>query len=227
MGEAGTDNSWKRMSFKGNKVWAALGADGNLAERNGKTRIKYNRSQSHEYQVPTAALKPEDQAVPAGSRKKPPAEPKPAKRSLVPRTGVPSGSGPVVTIYTDGASSGNPGPAGIGVVLTFGDHRKEISEPLGIATNNQAELTAILRALTELKRRDLPAILHTDSSYRLGLLTQGWKPRANQELVARIRDLIGEFREIEFVKVKGHAGVPENERADALATRAADMSRQG
>lgn len=126
-----------------------------------------------------------------------------------------------ITIYTDGASSGNPGPSGIGVVLKFRKHEKEISESIGNTTNNIAELKAIQKALLELKRYDLPVRLYTDSTYALGILTKGWKASKNRELVTEIRNLIKKFSDIRFVKTKGHAGIPENERADALATQAA------
>ncbi|MBF0229361.1 MAG: ribonuclease HI [Desulfamplus sp.] len=126
----------------------------------------------------------------------------------------------IITIYTDGASSGNPGSGGIGVFLKYREHEKEISESIGHTTNNIAELTAIKRALLELKRYDLPVRLYTDSSYALGILTKRWKATKNQELVEEIRNIIGKFKDIRFIKTKGHAGVVGNEKADALATQA-------
>ncbi|MBF0259666.1 MAG: ribonuclease HI [Desulfamplus sp.] len=125
-----------------------------------------------------------------------------------------------IIIYTDGASSGNPGPGGIGVFLKFREHEKEISESIGHTTNNIAELTAIQRALLELKRYDLPVRLYTDSSYALGILTKGWKASKNQELVADIRRLTGKFMDLRIIKTKGHSGIEGNERADKLATQA-------
>lgn len=125
-----------------------------------------------------------------------------------------------INIYTDGASSGNPGPGGIGVFLEFRGHEKEISESIGHTTNNIAELMAIQRALLELKRCDLPIRLYTDSSYALGILTKKWKASKNQELVADIRELIKKFKDIKFIKTKGHSGVAGNEKADMLATQA-------
>ncbi len=125
-----------------------------------------------------------------------------------------------ITIYTDGASSGNPGPGGIGVFMKFKEHKKEISESIGHTTNNIAELTAIKRALLELKRFDLPIRLYTDSNYALGILTKRWKATKNQELVAEIRELISKFKDIKIIKTKGHSGVIENEIADKLATQA-------
>jgi ribonuclease HI len=120
--------------------------------------------------------------------------------------------------WTDGACTGNPGPMGIGVVLISGKHRKEISEYLGpMGTNNIAELTAILRALESIKDRRRPIVIYSDSSYAIGLLSMGWKAKANKELVEQIRQFLRMFPDVEFVKVAGHAGVPENERCDELA----------
>ena len=119
--------------------------------------------------------------------------------------------------WTDGACGGNPGPAGIGVVLRCGDRRKEISEYLGEGTNNIAELLAVKRALESIRDRKRTVYLYSDSSYVLGLLGSGWKARANRELVEELRALRTRFADLRLVKVPGHAGVPENERADALA----------
>lgn len=124
-----------------------------------------------------------------------------------------------IIVYTDGACSGNPGPAGIGVVILDGGKRRELSEYLGTGTNNIAELMSIVRALEELPR-DRTVIVHSDSSYALGLLGKGWKAKANQELVERMRKLAREFSDLRLVKVAGHAGIAENERADELARAA-------
>lgn len=127
-----------------------------------------------------------------------------------------------IIIYTDGACSGNPGPMGIGAVIVHGENRQEISEYLGVGTNNIAELTAIERALEAIPeaQRSLAVVVHTDSSYSIGILDKGWKAKANTEIVARIRNLTKSFSGLRFVKVKGHAGIPENERCDLLATSA-------
>ena len=125
----------------------------------------------------------------------------------------------IVEVWTDGACSGNPGPAGIGVVILDGGKRRELSEYLGMGTNNIAELMAIVRALEEVPR-ERTIVLHADSSYALGLLGKGWKAKANQELVERMRKLARDFHDLRLVKVDGHAGVAENERADELARTA-------
>ena len=130
-----------------------------------------------------------------------------------------------VHIYTDGACTGNPGPMGIGIVILDPSGpeqsavRIEKGEYLGLGTNNIAELTAILRGL-QLTARDRAVVIYTDSSYSIGILSLGWKAKANQELVAEIRALLRAFPQVRFVKVAGHAGVPENERCDELARQA-------
>lgn len=87
---------------------------------------------------------------------------------------------------------------------------------LGEATNNVAELTAILRALEWLPAQAAPIVIHTDSQYAIGVLQKGWKAKADQELVARTKELVRE-RGARLIYVPGHAGVPLNERADELA----------
>ncbi len=133
------------------------------------------------------------------------------------------GSAPADAIiaYTDGACTGNPGPMGVGVVLwdPLTKTRRELSEYLGSGTNNIAELVAIQRAL-ELSPPDRTVIVHSDSSYSLGLLGLGWKAKANQALVAELREVAKSRPGMRLVKVAGHSGVPENERADELARTA-------
>ena len=114
----------------------------------------------------------------------------------------------------------SPGPSGIGVLLRFGDHEKEISEYIGPATNNIAELKAIQAGLQALKNTLLPVQIFTDSSYAYGVLALGWKARANLELVEAIKKTMKKFKDVRIFKVKGHAGHKYNERADFLATSA-------
>ncbi len=135
---------------------------------------------------------------------------------------------PVVTIYTDGACSGNPGPGGWGAILMSGPHRKEISGGEAVTTNNKMELMAAIEALTALKRPSEVA-LYTDSNYvkngiqkwihgwkRNGWRTADKKPVKNAELWQRLDELRARH-DVEWHWVKGHAGHPENERADELA----------
>jgi ribonuclease HI len=137
----------------------------------------------------------------------------------------------VVEIYTDGACSGNPGPGGWGAVLKWNGHEKEIwGGDAGPTTNNRMELMAAIQALETLSRPVLVK-LHTDSSYlRNGIMTwmpnwrrNGWmtadkKPVKNADLWQRLSDAT-QAHQVEWVWVKGHAGDPGNERADALANR--------
>jgi ribonuclease HI len=137
------------------------------------------------------------------------------------------GHAPVV-IYTDGACSGNPGAGGWGAILMSGRHRKEIKGGEALTTNNRMELLAAIAALEALKRPSRVE-LHTDSQYVRNGITQwihGWKtngwrtadkkPVKNMELWQRL-DALRERHEIAWHWVKGHAGDPENERADELA----------
>lgn len=215
-------DSWKRMSFKSNKVWVETDAKGNLLVEKGKVLIKYNLKQDYEYRVKPESLKPEDQAIPARKKSTPLKSSlklqvdKPLKEQAT-ETNLPDNC---IKIYTDGASSGNPGPSGIGILFIYGENKKKISKYIGKATNNIAELTAIKVALEELKRVDLPVRIFSDSSYSIGLLTKNWKPKKNQELVFKIRALMDRFCDLAFIKVKGHSGIKENEVADFLATSA-------
>ena len=135
-----------------------------------------------------------------------------------------------VVIYTDGACSGNPGPGGWGVVLQGGDREKELYGGDVQTTNNRMELMAAIQALEALQRPSM-VILHTDSKYLLDGITkwiQGWqrngwktaakKPVKNDDLWRRLTEAMRPH-DVNWVWVKGHAGDPGNERADALARR--------
>ncbi|MCA9661083.1 MAG: reverse transcriptase-like protein [Myxococcales bacterium] len=127
-----------------------------------------------------------------------------------------------IVIHTDGACSGNPGPAGIGVHLVRPSEIVEISEFIGEGTNNVAELTAILRALETLTEAEEKAHIHlfTDSGWSLGVLVGGWKAKTNLTLIKKVQEQIERFSDLELLKVRGHAGQDGNEEADHLATKA-------
>ena len=80
----------------------------------------------------------------------------------------------MIIIYTDGAAKGNPGPGGYGVVLKFGQHRKELSEGFRLTTNNRMELLAVIRALQELKSTEFPVQIYSDSKYVVDAIEKGW-----------------------------------------------------
>jgi ribonuclease HI len=137
----------------------------------------------------------------------------------------------VVEIYTDGACSGNPGPGGWGAVLSYGGRSKELSGgEAAPTTNNRMELMAAIQALESLKRPS-KVRLHTDSSYLRNGITgwlaswkrNGWRtasrqPVKNEDLWRRL-DAAAAKHEVQWLWVRGHAGNPGNERADALANR--------
>ena len=123
----------------------------------------------------------------------------------------------VIHVFTDGACSGNPGPAAWGAVLIYNNHLKELSEFIGDATNNVAELTAIKSALEKITDKNIPTKVYVDSDYAIGVLTKNWKIKANKDLISEIKELIKKFKKIEFLKVDGHTGIKFNERADKLA----------
>jgi len=205
---------WIRMRFKTNKVWVEAGADGRPRQKGGRVRIKYQLNQDQDYRVRVENLCPLE--GPATALPEPSAE---TASTPDPAADGRCASG-VVNIYTDGASSGNPGPSGIGVVLTYGGQRKEISEYIGEATNNIAELMAIQKGLSAVKNRRLPVRVYTDSTYAHGVLALNWKPKKNRDLITAIRRSMAAFARLKLVKVPGHTGVAENERADELATAA-------
>jgi ribonuclease HI len=137
----------------------------------------------------------------------------------------------VVEIYADGACKGNPGPGGWGVLLRSGDSERELYGGEPDTTNNRMELTAVIRGLEALKRR-CRVRLYTDSQYvqkgisswihdwkRRAWRTADKKPVKNVDLWQRL-DALASGHDVEWHWVKGHAGHPENERADALANRA-------
>jgi ribonuclease HI len=139
-----------------------------------------------------------------------------------------------VTAYTDGACNGNPGPGGFGVVLLWNGNRREISCGYRVTTNNRMELRAAIAALEALKQ-PCRVLLWSDSEYLIKPFTLGWLERwkrngwkrdgknalANRDLWERLSDLTQEHQ-VEWHWTRGHAGNPENERADFLARWAAE-----
>ena len=134
-----------------------------------------------------------------------------------------------VTIYTDGACSGNPGPGGWGAILDYKGKRREISGGEPKTTNNRMELTAALEALKMLKE-PCKVRLYSDSEYLINAMTKGWAtgwkkrgwmkadktPAKNPDLFEELLTLCT-YHEVQFVLVKGHASNPDNNRCDELA----------
>ncbi len=133
-----------------------------------------------------------------------------------------------ITIYTDGAARGNPGPGGYGVVLLSGKHRKELSEGFKLTTNNRMELLAVIKGLEVLKKNDSVVTVYTDSKYVADAVEKGWvfgwerkkfKKKKNPDLWIRFLKIFRKHK-VKFIWVKGHANIPENERCDELAVAA-------
>jgi ribonuclease HI len=125
---------------------------------------------------------------------------------------------PQVTIHTDGACKGNPGPGGWGVILSCKGHTRELSGFIASTTNNQAELAAILQALQALTK-PCSIQLYTDSQYVIGVLGKGFKRKSNRELLAQI-DEAASLHSISYHWVQGHAANRLNQRTDELANSA-------
>lgn len=133
----------------------------------------------------------------------------------------------MVNIFTDGASSGNPGPGGYGVILRSGEHYKELSQGFRKTTNNRMELLAVIKGLEALKAPQAVTI-YSDSKYVIdpiekkwiyGWVQKGFKDKKNKDLWLRFLEL-SKIHQIKFVWVRGHNGHPENERCDVLAVAA-------
>jgi ribonuclease HI len=214
--------AYQEMKFKGQRVFVLVDEAGELVLEGGRARMKYKLDDSREYSPyprNLTDLNGPAMPMPLGATTKP----KKPKKSAKPKGIVDPGA---VVSYTDGACLGNPGPSGLGYFIAFPDGR-EIArgEPLGQGTNNIAELTAIERVLELVEDKETHLVIHTDSSYSIGVLTLGWKAKANQALIGRIKRKLAGFTDVELRKVKGHAGIPENELVDNLARTAAETQR--
>lgn len=135
----------------------------------------------------------------------------------------------VIQLYTDGASRGNPGPGGYGVVLKCGPHYKEMSAGYVCTTNNRMELLAVIEGLEAIKRKNAVVHVYSDSSYVVKAVNEGWlqkwiikglEKQKNPDLWQRFLKIYRKHN-VTFFWVKGHAGHPENERCDKLAVEAA------
>ena len=136
----------------------------------------------------------------------------------------------MITIYTDGSSRGNPGPGGYGTVMKYKEHRKEMSEGFRKTTNNRMELLAVIIGLEALKVQQANVTVYSDSKYVVDAVEKGWlagwikkdfKGKKNKDLWVRFHEVYQKHK-VKFQWVKGHAGIPENERCDQLAVEAAE-----
>jgi ribonuclease HI len=224
---------WVEAMLRGQKVLARADGDGAFVDEAGRVEVRYKPNDGRAYRAAKTNLSrfvggsvlpdahcgpgeaPAEKSATVGAAKSVPTKKSAAAAKVVgPRAGE-------FTVYTDGACSGNPGPAGCGfLVIGLDGERREGFEFLGKATNNIAELTAILRGVEAVADLIAPVRVHTDSSYAIGVLQKGWRAKANVELIATIRIELARRPGVHLVYVPGHAGVPLNERADELAREA-------
>ena len=229
---------WRRSWFKNGKVWVECDESSQPIERDGKVIFAYKKGDQRTYSTALSRLRPiEGGSAEEGARAVPPSPSKAAgtkARASASTGGSKRGDDQIfggsradvenpesIHLWSDGACSGNPGPAGAGTVLLFGDRRKEMSTWLGEGTNNVAELVAVLQGFEAIRRplrRGL--VVHTDSQYVIGVLARGWKVRANEALVASMREQLNSLGPVVWHWVRGHEGVELNERCDALARAA-------
>lgn len=135
---------------------------------------------------------------------------------------------PPIYLFTDGASSGNPGPGGYGVILKCAGREMEMSEGFSLTTNNRMELLAVIRGLETIRWQNAEVHIYSDSSYVVDAINKGWLENwqrkgfakvKNPDLWMRLCPLLRAHR-VAFHWIKGHAGHPENERCDVLAVAA-------
>ncbi len=211
---------WQRAKFRDQEVWAEVETAGLPSVNGGRVRIRFSPSpgaKNYPAAVHNVRL---DASAPVEELKSEAAEAGSSSPSAVPDSSAP-------VLYTDGACRGNPGPAGAGVYGEFPDGRRvRVALPLGVGTNNIAELSAIQSALRLLDRigheSNASVAILTDSTYSIGVLQKGWQAKANRELVLATKELLARRPQATLHKVKGHAGVPGNEEADRLANEAVD-----
>jgi ribonuclease HI len=225
---------WIKHRLRDSDVWAKADATGALVtDRDGRVEIVYKPVDGQKtYRAGARNLTPVANAAPVELTAGEPAAEKATTgnaagvMSVLTSKGAPpkppEGS---VQVWTDGACSGNPGPAGLGVVVIDGAERHELSEYLGEGTNNIAEMMAIVRGLQTIKDRSRAIYVYSDSQYSIDMITKPFKPKKNIELVAELRELCRAFPNLKFVKVAGHAGIPLNERTDELARAAITRGR--
>lgn len=217
---------WRRMRLRKAEVLARCDASGELVSNGGRIEIRYKPNDGRVYFASASNLRPSDGATqiePDSFCGPGEAVKKPSKTSMMPASGPAAPDKPEgdeLLVYADGACSGNPGPAGVGAVALWGDQMRELSEYIGEATNNIAELTGILRSVELAHELGRPLRLYTDSQYAIGVLTKGWKVRANTELVAKVRKALDAHPDVKLFHVRGHEGERLNEHADELAVRA-------
>jgi ribonuclease HI len=210
------------MLLRGTRVLARCTAEGELlVGPDGRIEVRYKPTDARAYRAGKGNLEavPDGEILPDSACAEAVAAPN-QKAEAARKANTRTHEQGAVIVYADGACSGNPGPAGVGVVVQDAAGRRELSHFLGQGTNNIAELSAILEAAESIEDATAVVRMHTDSRYAIGVLTLGWKAKANVQLVARVKQALKRFSDLEIIYVPGHSGVPLNERADVLAVQA-------
>lgn len=212
------------MRLRNAEVLARCDESGELVSNGGRVEVRYKPNDGRAYFAAASNLRPASNGSIEPDSYCGPGEA--VKKTTKPKQKAVGGPAPEkpeaneLLVYADGACSGNPGPAGVGVVARWDDQQRELSEFIGDATNNIAELTAVLRAVELANELGRPLRLYTDSQYSIGVLTQGWKAKANKALVAEVRDALARHTDARLYHVRGHEGTTLNEHADELAVQA-------
>lgn len=241
------------MRLRGQKVLVRCDEQGRPRAEGGRVEIRYKPSDGRAYRalpanlepVAGAEVHPDDHCAPAeeaprgggagatrsATKGSAPSKVRTASGRSTKAAAIAAGEtkardGAVVA-YADGACSGNPGPAGLGVLVEDDGKKLELSEYLGTATNNIAELTAILRVAERFAGDARPIEIRTDSQYSIGVLAKGWKAKANTELVAEVKRALAKLPDVHLIYVPGHSGFAGNERADELARTAITTRHTG
>ncbi|MCX4244808.1 ribonuclease HI [Paraliomyxa miuraensis] len=217
---------WKKYEFKGQTVYVRVLATGKPIVHRGRVELRYKLGARKSYKAAPDNLVelPDETEIITDAEMSGSGAGDTTQAAMAALREEPStpADDETIILYTDGACSGNPGPAGIGVLMQRPDQTIEISEFLGSATNNIAELSAILKGLRMLRDEDAQRSIHlyTDSGWSLGVLVGGWKAKANLELIEEIRVEMAKYPRLELLKIRGHSGQEGNEEADRLATQA-------
>ena len=233
-----SDTHWLPVRFRGQQIFAECDAGGVFTIRGGRVAIVYSLGAGKAYstfadrleRIAGAAVQPGVAPPEAPGRASPS---KASARSKGKSNDEILGGSQAdlddvsnIHLWSDGACSGNPGPAGAGTVLLIDGATRELSTWLGQGTNNIAELVGVqqgIRALEQPVRRTV--VVHTDSQYSIGVLGRAWKAKANQALIAQIRADLRPLPRVVWHWVRGHEGVELNERCDELARRAIESRR--
>ena len=239
---------WRRAEFKEQKVWVEVDADGKPKVESGRVPIRYQASvQAKVYRAGAGRVTVDDGApienLGAGTAAdtKPKAKGGSGRASGFGKAGTRTATqaamaaevaqkeiaalrGKAVIAFSDGACRGNPGPAGAGAMIELPDGTRWVASlHLGRQTNNVAELSAIGLVIDLLEEagvgQDTNVAIFSDSSYANGVLVKKWKAKANQALIAEVKDRLQSWPRLQIRWIAGHVGVDGNEIADELANR--------